>query len=277
MKTTLALAAVCAAAWSAGAEPIEFTAHLSGSNAVPPNASALTATGVLTLTDSNLSFQLTLPLGTWALSIHGPAAPGQNAPALFDLGMFACRVLPPRPPRPPRPPDPGGPGAPPRPPRRTLSPALADFSVEGVSVSESGDNGPIPPSPATNLCVFQGNVVVPDDLAPDLLAGLWYFDLVEVVAGIELRGQILPVDSDGDGVPDVRDACPGTTPGAVVNADGCSIEQLCPCDAPWRNHGAYVGCMVEVLAEFLGEGLITPAGKRVLFKAAATSDCGKAR
>src|SRR5262249_31405886 len=34
----------------------------------------------------------------------------------------------------------------------------------------------------------------------------------------------LPADSDGDGVPDDRDLCPGTTPGSVVDEHGCSIE-----------------------------------------------------
>ncbi|MCP4992333.1 MAG: OmpA family protein [Gammaproteobacteria bacterium] len=32
-----------------------------------------------------------------------------------------------------------------------------------------------------------------------------------------------PSDSDGDGVNDNRDRCPGTTAGAVVDADGCEI------------------------------------------------------
>ena len=32
-----------------------------------------------------------------------------------------------------------------------------------------------------------------------------------------------PVDSDGDGVPDDRDKCPGTRAGAKVDADGCEI------------------------------------------------------
>jgi len=37
------------------------------------------------------------------------------------------------------------------------------------------------------------------------------------------------LDSDGDGVPDCRDECPDTAPGAVVDERGCSIEQLVPC------------------------------------------------
>lgn len=34
-----------------------------------------------------------------------------------------------------------------------------------------------------------------------------------------------PVDSDGDGVPDNRDACPGTPPGTQVDERGCAVEK----------------------------------------------------
>lgn len=35
-----------------------------------------------------------------------------------------------------------------------------------------------------------------------------------------------PVDTDGDGVADAKDKCPGTPKGVSVNADGCSAAQL---------------------------------------------------
>ena len=38
---------------------------------------------------------------------------------------------------------------------------------------------------------------------------------------VDLNG--CPLDSDGDGVPDYLDKCPGTLKGAPVNADGCVI------------------------------------------------------
>ncbi len=52
-------------------------------------------------------------------------------------------------------------------------------------------------------------------------------------------------DSDGDGVPDARDACAGTPSGDVVDASGCS---LCPCDGPrgggrWQSRSAYLRCV----------------------------------
>ena len=40
------------------------------------------------------------------------------------------------------------------------------------------------------------------------------------------------VDSDGDGVPDIVDHCPATTPGSAVNEHGCSVDQVVPCAGP---------------------------------------------
>src|SRR5207247_4684057 len=92
----------------------------------------------------------------------------------------------------------------------------------------------------------------------------------------DARQQLTPVDSDGDGVPDGLDQCPNTPVGAAVNAEGCSIEQLCPCDGPWRNHGEYVHCLNAVTALFHKDGFITDAGRRALLKQGTSSECGKA-
>ena len=83
------------------------------------------------------------------------------------------------------------------------------------------------------------------------------------------------VDSDSDGVPDGSDECPNSPPGAIVNAHGCSIEELCPCNGPWRNHGEFVNCMRAVLNDFSEAGLISAEQHRQLFRAAAESSCGK--
>jgi OOP family OmpA-OmpF porin len=42
-------------------------------------------------------------------------------------------------------------------------------------------------------------------------------------AGVEVDADGCPLDSDGDGVPDYLDKCPGTPAGTVVDADGCPI------------------------------------------------------
>ena len=87
-------------------------------------------------------------------------------------------------------------------------------------------------------------------------------------------------DSDGDGVPDSIDLCPNTAPGAIVDAHGCSIDQLVPCAGPasggtWKNHGDFVSHVVHKAREFLAAGLISEAQRKSVVAAAAKSDCGK--
>lgn len=81
-------------------------------------------------------------------------------------------------------------------------------------------------------------------------------------------------DSDHDGVPDNRDRCPNTPPGAAVDAQGCSIAQHCPCEGT-KNHGEYVRCVNEQASQFSDAGLITAAQKQDFIRDAARSDCGK--
>jgi dipeptidyl aminopeptidase/acylaminoacyl peptidase len=88
-------------------------------------------------------------------------------------------------------------------------------------------------------------------------------------------GNACDADLDGDGVIDAADACVPTRTGAVVNADGCSIEDLVPCDSPWKNHGAYVSMIVKTAKEFLDLGLITEAERAAIVAAAGQSQCGQ--
>ena len=85
----------------------------------------------------------------------------------------------------------------------------------------------------------------------------------------------LPPDADRDGVLDADDQCPGTAPGALVNADGCSLEQLAPCAGPWVNHGQYVAAMAAATAEFVRAGLLTSPQRAEILRAAAQSNCGR--
>jgi len=87
-------------------------------------------------------------------------------------------------------------------------------------------------------------------------------------------------DSDNDGVPDAFDNCPDTGAGEVVDASGCSIAQLVPCDGPltggkWKNHGEYVSATAHVATDFLEQGLITHAERAAIVAEAAQSNCGK--
>ena len=88
------------------------------------------------------------------------------------------------------------------------------------------------------------------------------------------------LDSDRDGVPDSTDQCPNTAPGAVIDAQGCSINQLVPCAGPvsggtWKNHGHYVSAIARMAEAFLTNGRITEDEGEAVVKAAAQSNCGR--
>jgi hypothetical protein len=85
----------------------------------------------------------------------------------------------------------------------------------------------------------------------------------------------LAPDTDCDTVPDSQDVCPNTPAGAVVNASGCSIGQIAPCDGPWENHGQYVTAVRDAVAAFQRAGLIGEAAGRAIIQQAVHSDCGK--
>lgn len=92
--------------------------------------------------------------------------------------------------------------------------------------------------------------------------------------------KIGPPDQDFDGVPDVVDQCPDTPACTIVDEQGCSIEQLVPCDGPvtggaWRNHGEYVSTIAHVTKDFEDQGLITAEQRSEIVSMAAQSDCGK--
>ena len=82
-------------------------------------------------------------------------------------------------------------------------------------------------------------------------------------------------DSDGDSVPDHRDRCPNTASGSIVNAGGCSLAQLCPCDGPWRTHAEYVDCVIQHSWEFFRAGLITAEDRRRSIQRAVLAHCGR--
>ena len=86
---------------------------------------------------------------------------------------------------------------------------------------------------------------------------------------------VLPLDTDADGVPDAEDHCPDTPAEAIVNEHGCSIDQLCPCAQQWKNPGQYVACVDAAAADFVAAALITAADQDALVSQAAHSSCGK--
>lgn len=91
---------------------------------------------------------------------------------------------------------------------------------------------------------------------------------------VKINEEFPPSGSSGVGSSD-DDSCPNTAPGDVVNTDGCSIPQLCPTDATYKNHGEYVSCVATTTEAFLEAGLITGAEKGAIVSTAAKSDVGK--
>ena len=60
----------------------------------------------------------------------------------------------------------------------------------------------------------------------------------------------------------------------MVNADGCAIAQLFPCENPWKNHGAFQSCVAQAAENFELTGLITEVEKGAITSQAGASSCG---
>jgi hypothetical protein len=99
---------------------------------------------------------------------------------------------------------------------------------------------------------------------------------------LDAIGDACDPDVDGDGVVNSADVCAGTSIGDVIDpTNGCSIDQLNPCEGPrgttltWKNHGKYVSAVSDSANEFLRQGLITEAERDAIKSAAADSECGR--
>ena len=105
--------------------------------------------------------------------------------------------------------------------------------------------------------------------------GPW--DRTAILNGLQLL-RIDPTsdaDADADGVPDTVDQCPDTPPGTVVNAHGCSLAQLCPCDGGWRSRAEYVRHVIDHAWSFYRHGLLTETQRCDAIRFAVHSDCGR--
>ena len=87
--------------------------------------------------------------------------------------------------------------------------------------------------------------------------------------------EVINSDDDGDGVPNEADTCPATAAGEIVDLSGCSVQQSCPCENSWKNHGQMVSCTSSVAEIFVSEGLITDEEKDAIVREAAKSSCGE--
>jgi len=132
-------------------------------------------------------------------------------------------------------------------------------------------------APGTPFAADRQSWIRNDDLAPDWLRiGTDITGQGPFNAAFSLSGE---TDADGDGVGDSLDLCPGTPVGAIVDAEGCSVDQLAPCNGPatggaWKNHGQYVSSVAQVAEAFLAQGLISVEQAEEIVAEAAQSDCG---
>jgi len=138
-------------------------------------------------------------------------------------------------------------------------------------------HSPVPPLTPDYL-VYWGYDELTDEQIRALKAGLLYVNVTSsVYPSGEVRGQICPLtanaDCDYDGVPNGRDGCPETPPGVPVDATGCSIAELVPCNGPWKDHKEYVKAFRETAMRFWKEGRITVTQRNELTKRAEKSDC----
>jgi hypothetical protein len=64
-------------------------------------------------------------------------------------------------------------------------------------------------------------------------------------------------------------------PAATVDPTGCSIAQYCPQTGDWKNHGAYVRCVVATARSFKRTALISRKELKAEISSAASSNTGK--
>jgi hypothetical protein len=64
------------------------------------------------------------------------------------------------------------------------------------------------------------------------------------------------------------------------NTVGCSLEQLCPCDAtadgvPWANQRQYLQCVARATRDLRREGRVSAAERIEIIRRATQSSCGR--
>lgn len=84
-------------------------------------------------------------------------------------------------------------------------------------------------------------------------------------------GDVCDSDVDGDHVVDALDKCiDGATSPDKVNADGCTIDQLCSCEGRgFRNRFSFLKCVAKTSKSFVKEGVLTRKERsRLIWKSA---------
>jgi trimeric autotransporter adhesin len=62
---------------------------------------------------------------------------------------------------------------------------------------------------------------------------------------------------------------------AYIFTTALTVQELCPCSSPWKNHGEYLQCVVSSTGAMLKAGLLTEAERLQILQQASSSNCGK--
>lgn len=86
-------------------------------------------------------------------------------------------------------------------------------------------------------------------------------------------------DADEDGVGDACDRCPATGAGDLVDREGCSLEQRCPCDSPrsggtWTR-GTYAKCVARAVRDLRRLGLLSRREGAKVLRRTLQNGCGQ--
>ena len=82
-------------------------------------------------------------------------------------------------------------------------------------------------------------------------------------------------DADGDGIADVVDQCPDSPAGELVQWNGCTVAQSCPCEGTWANNGAYNACVREAVSTLVSDGTLSNNEKGQYQKQVKLPGCGQ--
>jgi len=87
-------------------------------------------------------------------------------------------------------------------------------------------------------------------------------------------------DRDGDRICDADDPCPDDPENTCNDPEPCAeddttclLEEACPCENDWRNHGAYVNCTVQFRNDHKFDNPPLPDLEHIVSDAGC-SDCG---
>jgi hypothetical protein len=156
------------------------------------------------------------------------------------------------------------------------NPVPSEGDNDGDGVADGDDNCPSNPNPSQRNSDTDsfGDACDTDKDNDGVLNG---DDNCPIVSNADGQGD--EGDADLDGVGNACDVCVDTTAGAVVDNDGCSLDQHCPCDQdpdgnPWASHGKYYRCYGDEVFRFRLLHLITAEDADLLKMAARANDCG---